>query len=123
MNKEVTGADISHPISANATTQLKQIRKNLPLRVLSEEDWNRWITRGYVIVRSAISYEAAKRLEEVLWEFNDKYPNASSTWYEPERRLHVRPKLNNVGITEIYNHQSMWDNRMAQRVYDPFVDI
>ena len=27
MNKEVTGADISHPISANATTQLNQIRK------------------------------------------------------------------------------------------------
>ena len=40
MNKVVTGADISHPISENATTQLKQIRKNLPLRVLSEEDGN-----------------------------------------------------------------------------------
>ena len=123
MNKEVTGADISHPISANATTQLKQIRKNLPLRVLSEEDWNHWITRGYVIVRSAISREAAKRLEEVLWEFDDKDPNDPSTWYEPERRPHVRPELNNVGMTEIYHHQYMWDNRMAQRVYDAFVEF
>ena len=123
MNKEVTGADISHPISANATTQLKEIQKNLPLRVLSEDDWNHWITRGYVIVRSAISCEAAKRLEEVLWEFDDKDPNDPSTWYEPERRPHVRPELNNVGMTEIYHHQYMWDNRMAQRVYDAFVDI
>ena len=54
MNKKVTGAEISHPISANATTQLREIRKNLPLRVLSEDDWQHWITRGFVIVKNAI---------------------------------------------------------------------
>jgi hypothetical protein len=26
-------------------------------------------------------------------------------------------------MTEIYHHQTMWDNRQAQRVYDAFVDI
>ena len=86
IDKEVTGADISQPISANDTTYLEQIRKSLPLRVLSEEDWNHWITRGYVIVRCAI-YQAAMRLEEVPWEFNYKYSNDTSTWYEPERHL------------------------------------
>ena len=105
MNKKVTGAEISHPISANATTQLREIRKNLPLRVLSEDDWQHWITRGFVIVKNAISAEAAKRLEHVLWEFDAKDPNDPSTWYEPERRPHVRPELNNVGMTEIYHHQ------------------
>ena len=105
IDKEVTGADISQPISANDTTYLEQIRKKLPLRVLSEEDWNHWITRGYVIVRSAISRESAKRLEAVLWEFDDKGPNDPSTLYEAERRPHVRPELNNVGMTEIYHHQ------------------
>ena len=123
MNKKVTGAEISHPISANATTQLREVRKNLPLRVLSEDDWQHWITRGFVIVKNAISAEAAKRLEHVLWEFDAKDPNDPSTWYEPERRPHVRPELNNVGMTEIYHHQYMWDNRMTQRVYDAFVDI
>ena len=123
MNKKVTGAEISHPISANATTQLREIRKNLPLRVLSEDDWQHWITRGYVIVKNAISAEAAKRLEDVLWEFDAKDPNDPLRWYEPERRPHVRPELNNVGMTEIYHHQYMWDNRMTQRVYDAFVDI
>lgn len=33
MNKEVTGTDISHLISANATIQLNQIQKNLLLIV------------------------------------------------------------------------------------------
>ena len=77
MNEEVTDVDISHPISTNATTQLKEIRKILPLRVLSKDDWDHWITKGYVIGSSAISREAARRLEEVLWEFGYKDPNDS----------------------------------------------
>ena len=89
MTKEVTGADIGHPISANATTQLKQVGKNLPLRVLNEEDWNYWITRRYGIARTAIYRKAAKRLEEVFWEFDEKDSNDPSTWYEPELRPHV----------------------------------
>ena len=90
---------------------------------MSEEDWNHWITRGYVIVRSAISRESAKRLEEVLWEFDDKDPNDPSTLYEAERRPHVRPELNNVGMTEIYHQQLLWDNRIAQNFYNVSVDI
>lgn len=123
MPTELTGADISHPISTNFSTQLKDIKKTLPLRVLSESDWTQWITNGYVIIKKAITKEAALRLEKVLWEFDEKDPDDPTTWYEPERRPHVRPELNNVGMTEIYHHQYMWDNRMSDRVYDAFVDI
>lgn len=123
MTKPITGAEISHPVSTKVTTQLKDIQKRLPLRVLSEDDWTHWITKGYVIVRNAISREAAARLESALWEFDEKDPKNPDTWYEPQRRPHVRPELNNVGMTEIYHHQYMWDNRMTQRVYDAFVDI
>ncbi len=104
-------------------TQLKEIQKNLPLRVLSQEPWNHWITIGYVIVKNSIYPEAAQRLEKVLWEFDDKDPNDPPTWYEPERCSHVRPDLNNVGMTDIYHHQYIWDNRITRRVYDAFVDI
>lgn len=121
--QNVTAADISHPISSKVTTQLRDIRKTLPLRVLSQEDWQHWITKGYVIVRNAVSAEAAARLEAALWEFDEKDPNNPDTWYAPQRRPHVRAELNNVGMTEIYHHQAMWDNRQTQRVYDAFVDI
>ena len=40
-----------------ATTQLKDIVKALPLRVLSEADWHHWTTRGYVIVKDAVPPE------------------------------------------------------------------
>ena len=118
-----TADEISHPISEHLTTQLKDIKKTLPLRVLSEDDWQHWITKGYVIVRNAIPVEQARELADVLWVFDEKDPNDPDTWYAPERRPHVRAELNNAGMVEIYHHQTMWNNRQSQRVYDAFVDI
>ena len=118
-----TAAEISHPTGKKQTTQLKDIQKRLKLRVLSQEDWDHWITKGFVVVKKAVNREACQQLENALWEFDEKDPNDPSTWYAPQRRPHVRVELNNVGMTEIYHHQRMWDNRQSQRVYDAFVDI
>ena len=115
--------EISHPVSAGLTTQLKDVQKTLPLRVLSPDDWQHWITKGYVIVRNAVPAEQAKALADILWEFDEKDPSNPSTWYAPERRPHVRKELNNAGMVEIYHHQTMWDNRQTPRIYDAFVDI
>lgn len=113
----------SHPTSRATTTQLKDIRKQLPLRVLSEEDWQHWITYGYVIVRNAVPAENVQRLAALLWEFQEMDPDDQSTWYKPQLRDHQMTELNNTGMVEIYNHQYLWDNRQEQRVYDAFVDI
>ncbi|WP_019171099.1 phytanoyl-CoA dioxygenase family protein [Pseudaminobacter salicylatoxidans] len=113
----------AHPTSRNVTVQLKDIRKKLPLRVLSEGDWRHWVTRGYVIVRNAVPQENVQRLIDLLWEFDEKNPNDPSTWYAPQRRDHMMKELNGAGMVEIYNHQYLWDNRQVQRVYDAFVDI
>lgn len=112
----------SHP-TTHSTTQLKEIDKILPLRVLSNEDWQHWTTRGYVIVRQAVPAANVERLVELLWRFDEKDPKDASTWYAPQRRDHRMQELNNTGMLEIYNHQYLWDNRMDQRVYDTFVDI
>lgn len=113
----------NHPTSGAATTQLKDIRKTLPLQVLSPQDWQHWITRGYVVVRQAVPPGNVQRLVDVLWAFDEKDPDDPSTWYAPQRRAHAMPELNNTGMVEIYNHQALWDNRQEPRVYDAFVDI
>ncbi len=113
----------SHPTNSSVTVQLRDIKKKLPLRVLSEDDWQHWITKGYVIVKKAVPADNLKRLTDLLWEFDEKDPNDASTWYAPQRRAHARKELNNAGMVEIYNHQYLWDNRMEQRIYDAFVDI
>jgi hypothetical protein len=113
----------SHPTSNAVETQLKDIQKTLPLRVLSETDWQHWITRGYVIVRQAVPMASVERLVSLLWQFDEKDPANPETWYAPQRREHKMKELNNTGMLEIYNHQLLWDNRQEPRVYGAFVDI
>lgn len=113
----------AHPSTSLMTTQLKDIEKKLPLRVLSAADWQHWITKGYVILRQAVPSANVERLVDLLWRFDEKDPKDPSTWYAPQRREHKMKELNNTGMLEIYNHQYLWDNRQEQRVYDAFVDI
>jgi hypothetical protein len=112
----------SHP-TTKASTQLKDIRKTMPLRVLSPADWEHWTKKGYVVVRQAVPAANVKPLVDLLWKFDEKNPNDPSTWYAPQRRDHIMKELNNTGMLEIYNHQYLWNNRMEKRVYDAFVDI
>ena len=113
----------SHQTTQRVSTQLKDIEKTLPLRVLSPEDFHHWQTRGYVIVRNAVPQDNVERLKALLWEFDEKDPGDQTTWYAPQRRDHLMKELNGTGMVEIYNHQYLWDNRMEKRVYDAFVDI
>lgn len=109
--------------SGAGAVQLRDIRKRLPLRVLSASDWDQWITFGYVIVPNAVPPENIERLKALLWEFQELDPRDPSTWNRPQLRANKMAELNNAGMVEIYNHQYLWDNRQQQRVYDAFVDI
>jgi hypothetical protein len=113
----------SHQTSTKVSTQLKDIQKTLPLRVLSKADFEHWQTKGYVIVRNAVPADHVERLKALLWEFEEKDPKNPDTWYTPQRRDHIMKELNGTGMVEIYNHQYLWDNRQLQRVYDAFVDV
>ncbi len=70
----------THPTAPSDATQLKDVKKTLPLRVLSEADWRYWTTNGYVIVRHAVPAASVERLVELLWRFDEKDPNDPSTW-------------------------------------------
>ena len=87
-----------------AETQLRDIQKTLPLRLLSEHDWKHWTMRGYVIVKQAIPPDNVKRLVDLLWEFQEMNPRDSSTWYKDQLRDHAMKELNNSGMVAIYNH-------------------
>ena len=94
-----------------------------PLRVLSEEDWNFWIHNGYIIIKNAIPKEQAKVTVDFIWQFDEKDPKNSETWYVPPRAEMKMKELTGTGMVEVYNHQQLWNNRQMQRVYDAFVDV
>lgn len=107
-----------------AQTELKDIRKSQPLRVLSESDYAFWQEYGYVIVREAVPAAAAKLLLDFLWDFQGLDPSRPDTWYRArDFRSDLDRDLFIYGFVEAYHHQFIWDNRQAQRVYDAFVDV
>jgi hypothetical protein len=113
----------SHPTAKGLAVQLKDLKKRLPLRVLSPADWEHWITWGYVVAHAVVPEANVRRLVDLLWEFTEMSPTDPSTWSKKQLRDHAMVELNNSGMVEMYNHQYLWDNRQYPRVYDTFVDI
>ena len=109
--------------AASAQIKLNDRSNNLPLRVLSDDDWRFWLHNGYVIVKNAVSKEQVAQTARFLWEFEDKDPQNPETWYAPPRAEMLMKELAGTGMVEVYNHQHLWNNRQVRRVYDAFVDI
>ena len=121
---KLTAAAEANNLAANfKRTPLRDIQKKLPLRVLTEADFKHWQTYGFVVVRQAVPAVNVERLVSFLWEFQEMDPNNQDTWTGGQLRAHVMKELNNSGMVEVYNHQTLWDNRQCQRVYDAFVDV
>ena len=119
-HKEIPG----NPSTAKSSEQKLRTHATADsLRVLTVDQWNFWIDNGYVIIKNAISKYQAKKTAEFIWEFDDKIPNDTSTWYSKARAEIEMKELAGTGMVEVYNNQVLWDNRQTQRVYDSFVDI
>ncbi|MDF4203472.1 phytanoyl-CoA dioxygenase family protein [Maribacter sp. SA7] len=113
-----------NPSTATSSKKKLNDRSNgKPLRALSEEDWKFWLENGYIVINNAVSLEQAKATADFLWEFDEKSPTDSSTWYAPPRAEMKMKELMGTGMVEVYNHQHLWNNRQTQRVYDAFVDV
>jgi ectoine hydroxylase-related dioxygenase (phytanoyl-CoA dioxygenase family) len=119
-HKEIPG----NPSTAKSSAQKLNDRSNgEPLRVLTEADWDFWITNGYVIIKNAVPREQAKKLADYLWQYESKDPNDPGTWYrKPNTEMQMK-ELVNTGMVEIYNQQYMWDNRQHPKLHQAFADI
>lgn len=113
----------AHPGVRGDAVQLKDIQKTLPFRALTESDWQNWITRGFLVLRDFVPQSMCEAVIDMLWQFQEMDPADSSTWYKPQLRDHGMKELNNTGMVEVYNHQSLWDMRQYPPIYDVFVDI
>ena len=117
--------DIPGNPSTAKSSQLKlNDRSNgAPLRILSEEDWKFWKHNGYIIIKNVVPKEMTDRLAKFLWEFEEKDPDNSETWYTAPRAEMQMKELANTGMVEVYNHQYLWDNRQWPKVHQAFADI
>jgi hypothetical protein len=119
-HKEIPGNPSTVKSSA---LQLNTRENGETLRVLTEEQWNFWTERGYVVIKNAISKEQAEQTAAFLWDFEEKNPKDPSTWYSAPRAEIQMKELAGTGMVEVYNNQHLWNNRQSQKVYDAFVDV
>ena len=110
-------------VSTSSNQKLNDRSNGKPLRVLSEEDWRFWMHNGYIVIKNAIPKDQAKATADFIWEFDEKDPNDPSTWYVKPRAEMQMKELAGTGMVEAYNHQTLWNNRQMQKVYDAFVDV
>ncbi len=113
----------NNSVSNMHDVQLQDIRKQLPLKQLTPEQFEFWQHNGYLVLPGIVDPEAVKRTQDFLWEFQEMSPADPDTWYQAQRRDHAMVELNNSGMVECYNHQVLWDNRQNQAVYNAFADI
>ena len=107
-----------------APTPLRDLRKRLPLRVLTEDDFAFWQSNGYIVVKQAIPSDAATRLLDFAWEFQGLDRDDPQSWYAPRSfPTDLEQELYIYGFVEAYHHQLIWDSRQTRRVYDAFVDV
>jgi hypothetical protein len=119
-HKEIPG----NPSTAKSSSlHLNSPPNKEPLRVLTEKEWDFWIEKGYVVIKQAISRQEALDTASFLWEFEEKDPNNSETWYSAARAEMKMKELAGTGMVEVYNNQFLWSNRQQQKVYDAFVDV
>lgn len=109
--------------SKTSSIRLNDRSNGKPLQILSEADWKFWVHNGYVVIRNAVPKDQVTRLADFLWEFEEKDPSDSSTWYAPPRAEMKMKELTNTGMVEVYNHQYLWDNRQSPKVHQAFSDI
>jgi hypothetical protein len=119
-HKDIPG----NPSTAKSSSISLNDRSNgQPLRVMSEADWAFWRHNGYIVIKNAVPREQALATAAFLWEFEEKDPNNPETWYAPPRAEIQMKELTNSGMVEVYNHQTLWNNRQYPRLYDAFADV
>lgn len=74
------------------------------------------LTYGYVVVHDVLPAESLRATIDDIWRHTGADPDDPDTWYRPDV---IRP----VGMVEMYQYQSMWNNRQHPRVYDVFRTI
>ena len=120
IHKEIPG----NPSTATSSKIKLSDRSNgEPLRILTEADWIFWKHNGYVIIRNAVPAEQVEMTANFLWEFDEKDPANAETWYAPARAEMQMKELTNTGMVEVYNHQTLWNNRQMPKVHAAFADI
>ncbi len=109
--------------ATSSRVKLNDRSPGTPLKVFSETEWDFWTQNGYIVLKHAVPRNQALETASFIWEFEEKDPHDSSTWYtEPRAEIQMK-ELAGTGMVEVYHNQHLWNNRQHPKIYNAFVDI
>jgi len=93
--------------------------------VLSDRDWAFWEENGYVVIPDAVPQENLDALVEQIWTFLEMEENDRESWYKykPYTREELCSPISQAGMVEMYQHQTLWDNRQYPRLHQAFSEL
>ena len=93
-------------------------------RVFNREDWRFWRDTGYLVIRDLIPKKQCEELIQVTCDFLGAKRDNPDSWYNVTPRSSEDPTPKSIaGMTELYHHQAIWNNRQFPKVYDVFFDL
>ena len=95
------------------------------MRVLSKQDWDFWNENGYVVVHNAVPQANLDATVDAIWEFLEIDCDNPEDWYRYKPYTHANKcsPISAAGMVEIYQHQTLWDNRQYPKVHQAFSEI
>ena len=78
------------------------------------------------MLHDAVPQENLQAVIDDVWQFLDMDPDDEDTWYRDSSALvpeGERPPHSPGGMVELYQSQSLWNNRQHPRVYAAFAQI
>jgi len=82
---------------------------------LSAADLAFWDEEGYVIVRGAISREASREAEQLLWNHLKMNRDEPDTWYQPREGKGI--------MVQLFHHPVLQRNRESPRIHKAFAQL
>src|SRR5690348_14871023 len=83
--------------------------------ILTPEDHAQFRENGYLLVRNVIPKENCDAVIDTIFEFLGMDPNDPEDWY--------RPPLTPGGMIELYQHQTLWNNRQHPRMHQVYAEL
>src|SRR5262245_59635343 len=94
----------------------RTIARDRCMPLLTPDDHAFFNTNAYVRVPQFVSPVNCDAVVRAIFEFLGFDPSDPSGWYRPP----LKPRQT---VIEMYQHQSMWDNRQHPRMYQAFAEL
>ena len=105
-------------------------RRTWPLAALTEAQWARWESDGYLIIPDAVPLSLARAASAAVRAYVGAEDGNKSSWYANTLDIYedldadgLKPHHGPCGMAQMFHHSSLWALRQHPRLHSIFADL